>query len=104
MEEVPLHPNYIKEMLFSKYSALPYDRQHKNCTRKICYFTSRVAVIGNIENNSRKQKFYEGHRAQISCMAIHPSKMIVATGESALNPKIHIWSAINCNLIVKLNT
>ena len=37
-------------------------------------------------------------------MAIHPSKMIVATGESAPSPKIHIWSAINCSLMVKLNT
>lgn len=104
MEEVPLHPNYIKEMLFSKYSALPYDKKHTHCTRKICYFVSRVAVISPVDSNERNQKFYEGHRAQISCMSIHPSKMIVATGEAAKRPQIHVWSAINCSLITKLDT
>lgn len=104
LEEVPLHPHYLKEMLISKFSALPYDKTHKNCNRKIVYFTSRIAVIANIDKGSRKQSFYEGHRSRISCLVVHPSKMIVATGEAKHNPKIHIWSAISCNCIVMLDT
>ena len=103
-EEVPLHPNYIKEMLFSKYSALPYDKKHFGCTRKYVYFTSRVVVIRNNDGDNVKQRFYEGHRAKISCMAVHPSKMIVATGEAAKHPNIHVWSVIDCSLICKLKT
>lgn len=58
IEEIPLHPNYIKEMLFSKYTALPYDKKHHNCERRFCYFTSRVAVIGKHEGQHLNQTIY----------------------------------------------
>lgn len=104
LEEIPLHPNYIKEMLFSKYSALPYDKKHNNCDRRFCYFTSRVAVLGKNEGETLNQNFYEGHKNKISCMAVHRTKMIVATGEACLTPDIHVWSALNTNLISKIKT
>lgn len=104
LEEVPLHPNYIKEMLFSKYSALPYNRKHSNCQRRYCYFTSRVAIISKNQGNNVNQNFYEGHRAKISCMAIHPSKLIVASGEACKNPRIHVWSTINYSMMSDIST
>lgn len=91
-------------MLFSKYSALPYDKKHNNCDRRFCYFTSRVAVLGKNDGETLNQTFYEGHKAKISCMAVHRTKMIVATGEACMTPTIHVWSALNTNLISKIKT
>lgn len=42
------------------------------------------------------QKFYEGHRNKISCMKVHPNRSVVATGETAENPSIHIWNIRDC--------
>ena len=80
-------------MLFSKYSPIPYDVQHKHCDRHYIHFVSRVAVVSSSKNTS--QKFYEGHSRKISAMAIHPSKMIVATTESGKRPSIHVWSVLD---------
>lgn len=91
-------------MLFSKYTALPYDKKHHNCERRFCYFTSRVAVIGKHEGSSLNQTIYQGHRAKISCMAVHRTKMIVATGEACQNPQIHVWSTLSCGLLCKTKT
>lgn len=57
------------------------------------YITSRVAVVYNPSNNT--QRFYEGHRFKITCLAIHPMKCFVATGESAPKPCIHVWNVFN---------
>lgn len=88
-----LPQNYLKEMLFSKYQAIPYDVHHKQCERKYIHFVSRIAVISSSVNNS--QQFYEGHSRKISSMCMHPSKMIVATAEAGEYPSIHIWSVID---------
>ncbi|KAL4497254.1 hypothetical protein ABPG72_011189 [Tetrahymena utriculariae] len=84
---------YQKEMLFSKRQLLPYDEVHENCQRHFVYFCGRIGVVFNPLTN--QQKFYEGHQNKISCIAIHPLKFFVATGESAQNPKIHIWNVFN---------
>ena len=53
---------------------------------------SRIAVVRDF--GVLDQKFYEGHSNKISCMAIHPSRKIVATGEGADSPQIHVWSVL----------
>lgn len=108
MKDLVLPENYLKEMLFSKYTPIPYDQKHVNCERFIAYFCSRVAVVAKCTTGAPKQKFYEGHRARISCMTVHPSsryilqEMIVATGEAEMNAEIHVWSMIDCCLMKKL--
>jgi WD40 repeat protein len=102
MKDLILPENYLKEMLFSKYTPIPYDQRHVNCERFIAYFSSRVAVVAKCTSGAPKQKFYEGHRARISCMAVHPSKMIVATGEAEAAAEIHVWSMIDCCLMKKV--
>jgi hypothetical protein len=104
MKDLILPENYLKEMLFSKYTPIPYDQRHVNCERYIAYFCSRVAVVAKCSTGAPKQKFYEGHRARISCMAVHPSKMIVATGEAESSAEIHVWSMIDCCLMKKVNS
>ena len=73
VKDLYLPENYLKEMLFSKYTPIPYDQKHHNCERYMAYFTSRVAIVSKCTTGNLRQKFYEGHRARISCMAVHPS-------------------------------
>ena len=74
VKDLKLPANYLKEMLFSKYSPIPYDQKHQNCDRYIAYFVSRVAIVTKCTTGSSSpQRFYEGHKARISCMATHPS-------------------------------
>ena len=79
VEQLNLPENYLKEMLFSKYTPIPYDQKHANCKRYIVYFCSRVAVVWECNTGVPKQSFYEGHRSKISCMAVHPSSMVLFT-------------------------
>jgi WD40 repeat protein len=37
-------------------------------------------------------------------MVVHPSKMIVATGEADSNPLIHIWDIYTCSTIKVIKT
>lgn len=73
IKDLILPENYLREMLFSKYTPIPYDQKHQNCERYIAYFCSRVAVVSKCTGETQKQRFYEGHRARIACMAVHPS-------------------------------
>ena len=66
------------------------------------YISSRVAIVYNPLNN--QQKFYEGHRFKITCLAIHPLKCFVATGESAPRPTIHIWNVFNTEPVKIIKT
>ena len=59
--------------------------------KNFVYFVSRVAVVAH--SGTKRQRFYEGHSNKISCMAVHPSKQMVATGECAESPQIHVWRA-----------
>lgn len=73
VRDLALPENYLREMLFSKYTPIPYDQKHQNCERYIAFFCSRVAVVSKKTAKSIQQKFYEGHSSRISCMAVHPS-------------------------------
>lgn len=66
---------------------------HENCQRHFVYFSGRIGIVFNPLTN--KQKFYEGHQNKITCLAIHPLKFFVATGESSHSPKIHVWNVFN---------
>jgi WD40 repeat protein len=56
----------------------------------LIYKAGRVAVIQ--DPGTRRQRFYEGHRSRISCLAPHPQKNLFASGEVAYSPSIHIWN------------
>lgn len=75
VKDLILPENYLKEMLFSKYTPIPYDQKHQNCERYIAFFSSRIAIVSKCTTGTQKQRFYEGHRARIACMAVHPSSM-----------------------------
>lgn len=68
-------------------------------TGEIVYFVAAVVVLYNMEEHS--QRHYLGHTDDIKCIAIHPNKMIVATGQVAgtnkkeAMPHIRIWNAVS---------
>ncbi|XP_044004070.1 echinoderm microtubule-associated protein-like 2 isoform X2 [Aphidius gifuensis] len=68
-------------------------------TGEIVYFVAAVVVLYNMEEHS--QRHYLGHTDDIKCIAIHPNKMIVATGQVAGTnkkdalPHIRIWNAVS---------
>uniref|UniRef100_A0A8C0M4E5 EMAP like 5 n=1 Tax=Canis lupus familiaris TaxID=9615 RepID=A0A8C0M4E5_CANLF len=56
---------------------------------EIVYHVAAVGVIYNRQQNT--QRFYLGHDDDILCLAIHPLKDYVATGQVGRDPSIHIW-------------
>jgi WD40 repeat protein len=74
----------------------PYYEPHTGSSKSFVYFISRVAIVQ--DSLKMTQRFYEGHMSKISCLAIHPNKKDVATGETAENPQIHIWNSQHCSL------
>nr|XP_035941418.1 echinoderm microtubule-associated protein-like 5 isoform X1 [Halichoerus grypus] len=58
-------------------------------TGEIVYHVAAVGVIYNRQQNT--QRFYLGHDDDILCLAIHPLKDYVATGQVGRDPSIHIW-------------
>ncbi|KAM0732774.1 Echinoderm microtubule-associated protein-like 1 [Formica fusca] len=68
-------------------------------TGEIVYFVAAVVVLYNMEEHS--QRHYLGHTDDVKCLAIHPNKLIVATGQVCgtdrrdAMPHIRIWNSVS---------
>uniref|UniRef100_A0A8C4SLW8 EMAP like 5 n=1 Tax=Erpetoichthys calabaricus TaxID=27687 RepID=A0A8C4SLW8_ERPCA len=58
-------------------------------TGEIVYHVAAVGVVYNRQQNT--QRFYLGHNDDILCLAIHPLKDYVATGQVGRDSSVHIW-------------
>ncbi|XP_075303783.1 echinoderm microtubule-associated protein-like 5 [Odontesthes bonariensis] len=58
-------------------------------TGEIVYHVAAVGVVYNRQQNT--QRFYMGHDDDILCLAIHPLKDFVATGQVGRDSAVHIW-------------
>uniref|UniRef100_A0A3Q4GGM9 EMAP like 5 n=1 Tax=Neolamprologus brichardi TaxID=32507 RepID=A0A3Q4GGM9_NEOBR len=58
-------------------------------TGEIVYHVAAVGVVYNRQQNT--QRFYMGHDDDILCLALHPLKDFVATGQVGRDSSIHIW-------------
>ena len=68
-----------------------FERITDRNNEEIVYFIASVVVLLN--TNVNKQRFYLSHDQEVISIAISPlDGLIIATGELALNPAIHIWS------------
>jgi WD40 repeat protein/Ca2+-binding EF-hand superfamily protein len=56
--------------------------------RYIVYYTAALGIAYHPQ--TKKQTFYMGHSEEITCIALHPGKQIIATGDCKSN--IHIWN------------
>jgi WD40 repeat protein/Ca2+-binding EF-hand superfamily protein len=76
------------------------DGDDKEQPSLIVYTTAALGVIYN--SKTRSQKFYEGHNCEITCIAIHPSGQMVATGDR--DSAVHLWNAskLQCLRIINV--
>ncbi|KPJ20793.1 Echinoderm microtubule-associated protein-like 1 [Papilio xuthus] len=68
-------------------------------TGEIVYFVAAVVVLMNVEEQC--QRHYTGHTDDVKCLAIHPNKLIVASGQCAghdrvdARPHVRVWNSVS---------
>ncbi|XP_055672102.1 echinoderm microtubule-associated protein-like 4 isoform X7 [Falco peregrinus] len=70
-------------------------------TGEIVYFIASVVVLFNYEE--RTQRHYLGHTDCVKCLAVHPDKIRIATGQLAgvdkdgrpLQPHVRVWDSVS---------
>uniref|UniRef100_A0A5K3ESF0 WD_REPEATS_REGION domain-containing protein n=1 Tax=Mesocestoides corti TaxID=53468 RepID=A0A5K3ESF0_MESCO len=68
-------------------------------TGEVIYFVAAVVVLYNIEQHS--QRHYLGHNDDIKCIAVHPDKITIASGQTAGHakaegrPHVRIWNSVS---------
>uniref|UniRef100_A0A7M4FB95 Echinoderm microtubule-associated protein-like 4 n=1 Tax=Crocodylus porosus TaxID=8502 RepID=A0A7M4FB95_CROPO len=70
-------------------------------TGEIVYFIASVVVLFNYEE--RTQRHYLGHTDCVRCLAVHPDKIRIATGQLAgvdkdgrpLQPHVRVWDSVS---------
>ncbi|XP_006525224.1 echinoderm microtubule-associated protein-like 4 isoform X6 [Mus musculus] len=70
-------------------------------TGEIVYFIASVVVLFNYEE--RTQRHYLGHTDCVRCLAVHPDKIRIATGQIAgvdkdgrpLQPHVRVWDSVS---------
>ena len=61
-------------------------------TSELVWAVAGVCVM--FDENRMTQRFFVGHDGEVSCLAVHPNGLLVASGQmSRSNAKICIWSA-----------
>ncbi|XP_051251602.1 echinoderm microtubule-associated protein-like 4 isoform X1 [Dicentrarchus labrax] len=74
-------------------------------TGEIVYFIASVVTLFNYEE--RTQRHYLGHTDCVKCLAIHPDKIRIATGQiagvdkdgRALQPHVRIWDSVSLSTL-----
>ncbi|XP_067680198.1 echinoderm microtubule-associated protein-like 2 isoform X11 [Haliotis asinina] len=72
-------------------------------TGELVYFIAAVVVLYNVEENM--QRHYLGHSDDVKCIAIHPDKIRIATGQVAGHdkkegkPHIRIWDSVSLSTL-----
>ncbi|KAL1138870.1 hypothetical protein AAG570_008932 [Ranatra chinensis] len=68
-------------------------------TGEMVYFVAAVVVLYNVEEQN--QRHYLGHTDDVKCLAVHPNKLLVATGQTAghdgrdSKPHIRVWNSVS---------
>ncbi|XP_005724012.1 echinoderm microtubule-associated protein-like 1 isoform X7 [Pundamilia nyererei] len=79
-------------------------------TGETVYFIASVVVLFNVDE--RLQRHYTGHTDDIKCLAVHPDKITIATGQVAgtssdgkqLAPHVRVWDSVSLNTLHVLGT
>ncbi|KAJ8308865.1 hypothetical protein KUTeg_013739 [Tegillarca granosa] len=72
-------------------------------TGEIIYFIAGVVILQNVEENT--QRHYTGHTDDVKCIAIHPDKVKIASGQVAGHdknsgkPHVRIWDSVSLNTL-----
>ncbi|XP_058605619.1 echinoderm microtubule-associated protein-like 1 isoform X4 [Onychostoma macrolepis] len=79
-------------------------------TGETVYFIASVVVLYNVDE--QLQRHYTGHSDDIKCLAVHPDKITIATGQVAgtssdgklLAPHVRVWDSVSLNTLHILGT
>nr|XP_032811871.1 echinoderm microtubule-associated protein-like 2 isoform X2 [Petromyzon marinus] len=79
-------------------------------TGEMVYFVASVVVLYNVQEGT--QRHYLGHNTDVKCIAIHPDKVTVATGQMAgvtkegkpFAPNVRIWDSVTLNSLHVIGT
>ncbi|CAL8297753.1 unnamed protein product [Merluccius merluccius] len=74
-------------------------------TGEVVYFIASVVVLFNYEE--RTQRHYLGHTDCVKCLAVHPDKIRIATGQiagvdkdgRALQPHVRVWDSVSLSTL-----
>ncbi|XP_078239895.1 echinoderm microtubule-associated protein-like 1 isoform X2 [Pogona vitticeps] len=74
-------------------------------TGETVYFIASVVVLYNVEE--QLQRHYTGHNDDVKCLAVHPDRITIATGQVAgtskdgkqLLPHVRIWDSVTLNTL-----
>ncbi|XP_068110781.1 echinoderm microtubule-associated protein-like 1 isoform X9 [Hyperolius riggenbachi] len=74
-------------------------------TGETVYFIASVVVLYNVEE--QLQRHYTGHNDDVKCLAVHPDKITIATGQVAgtskdgkqLPPHVRVWDSVTLNTL-----
>ena len=58
-------------------------------TGEVMFFAGATNVI--LDTRARQQRFHCEHTDEVTCLAKHPSRTLVATGQQGAVPSILIW-------------
>ncbi|KAI1895666.1 hypothetical protein AGOR_G00108570 [Albula goreensis] len=79
-------------------------------TGETVYFIASVVVLYNVDE--QLQRHYTGHSDDVKCLAVHPDKITMATGQVAgtssdgrqLPPHVRVWDSVSLNTLHVLGT
>lgn len=60
-------------------------------SNEVVYPAAAVCIVHNLKWNT--QRFFLGHTSAVTCIAVHPSGSIVASGQLGNRPPVCIWDA-----------
>lgn len=68
-------------------------------TGECVYFVASIVVL--YDPNQNTQRHYLGHTDSVKCLAIHPNRLIIASGQSAIQkrrdkrPIVRVWNTVH---------
>ena len=68
-------------------------------TGEVVYYVAAVGVVldkDKLEKREKCQRFFFGHDDDIKCIAMHPNREWVATGQLGRRPFVCVWDAVTC--------
>ncbi|XP_046384237.1 echinoderm microtubule-associated protein-like 2 isoform X2 [Ischnura elegans] len=72
-------------------------------TGEVVYFVAAAVVLHNLEEQA--QRHYLGHTDDVKCIAIHPNKLLIASGQTAGHdrregrPHVRIWNSVSLSTL-----
>lgn len=63
-----------------------------NIQGKIVYYVAAVCIV--YDRIKHQQQFFLGHDDDIVCLALHPDRRTVATGQLGKDPYVLIWDSV----------